>query len=84
MNTISGHTRRLIEARMPEISRFYGIVIVLFYDDHEPPHFHARYGRAEAAVEILTLRVMHGSLPTRATRLVKTWGDLRREELLAA
>ena len=41
---------------MPEISRFFGIIVAMFYDEHNPPHFHARYGDAQAAIEIATLR----------------------------
>ena len=48
---------------MPEISRFLGIVIGMFYRDHNPPHFHARYGEAEAAISIRDGLVLWGSLP---------------------
>ena len=48
---------------MPEISRFYGIVIRMFYDDHNPPHFHAFYGSDEAWITVNTLAVFHGNLP---------------------
>lgn len=41
---------------MPEISRFYGIVVAMYYDEHNPPHFHARYGGSKVAIEIKTLR----------------------------
>jgi hypothetical protein len=54
---------------MPEISRFFGIIIAMFYDEHNPPHFHdfhARYGDAQAAIEIGSLRVLEGGLPPRA------------------
>ena len=50
---------------MPEISRFFGIVIKIFYNDHGPPHFHAEYGEYEVLVEIETLAVYRGSLPPR-------------------
>lgn len=53
---------------MPEICRFYGIVIRMFYDDHSPPHFHAEYGGRRAEVSIDTLRVMKGRLTPRAAR----------------
>jgi len=46
---------------MPEISRFFGIIIAMFYDEHHPPHFHARYGHAQTAIEIATLRVLEGA-----------------------
>jgi hypothetical protein len=48
---------------MPEVSRFYGIVVKMFYDDHNPPHFHAEYGEHEALVNINTLAILGGSLP---------------------
>ena len=50
---------------MPEISRFFGIVIRMFYNDHAPPHFHASYGDREALIEIETLGVYRGDLPLR-------------------
>jgi hypothetical protein len=55
---------------MPELSRFYGIVIKLFFDDHPPPHFHATYGEHEALVRIEPLGVIAGTLPPRAMGLV--------------
>ena len=54
---------------MPTISSFYGILIRMFYNDHAPPHFHARYGGFEATIEIENLAVMEGELPTRVTCL---------------
>ena len=68
---------------MPEISRFFGIVIAMFYSEHNPPHFHARYGGDKAAIEIRTLRVLEGTLPPRALGLVIEWASQHREELLA-
>ena len=50
---------------MPEISRFYGIVITMYYDDHNPPHFHARYGENKAVIAISSLRILEGRLPAR-------------------
>ncbi len=67
---------------MPEISRFYGIVVALFYGDHNPPHFHARYGSDKVAVEIAGLRVLEGGLPPRALGLVVEWAAQHREELM--
>ena len=67
---------------MPEISRFFGIVIKMFFDDHVPPHFHAIYGDDEALVEIQTLTVFAGHLPPRALGLVIEWATLHRDELL--
>ena len=65
---------------MPIVSRFLGIAIVMFYADHQPAHFHARYGEAEVLIEIESGRV-HGSFPPRALRLVLEWRDLHLQEL---
>ena len=66
---------------MPEISRFYGIIIRMFFDDHNPPHFHALYGNDEAWININTLGVFQGSLPSRALGLVIEWASLHQDEL---
>jgi hypothetical protein len=67
---------------MPEISRFYGIVVGMFYDDHPPPHFHVRYGRYQAVMTIHEFAVTHGRLPPRALGLVVEWATKHRAELL--
>ena len=67
---------------MPEISRFFGIVIAMFYNEHNPPHFHARYGKDQVAVDIRTLRVLEGRLPSRALGMVMEWASEHQEELL--
>ena len=59
---------------MPTISAFYGILIRMFFNDHPPPHFHARYGEFEATVAIETLEVMEGELSGRALILVRGMG----------
>lgn len=69
---------------MPEVSRFYGIVIRIFYGDHNPPHFHAEYGEHEILVNINTLAILGGSLPARALGLVTEWASLHQRELHAA
>ena len=66
---------------MPEISRFYGIVITMNLDDHPPPHFHARYGRQEIFVEIADATVT-GTFPPRKLKYVRRWWSLHREELM--
>ena len=68
---------------MPEISRFFGIVIRMYYNDHEPAHFHAVYGEHEALIEVDTMQVYRGSLPRRALALVLEWAALHREALRA-
>lgn len=67
---------------MPEISRFYGIVITMYFSDHNPPHFHARYGSDKAEYDIQTLEVLVGKLPKRANLLVIEWALEHRDELL--
>ncbi len=66
---------------MPEISRFYGIVIRMYFSDHNPPHFHAFYSGDEAVIDIQTLAVLSGRLPGRALGLVVEWGLLHSDEL---
>lgn len=66
---------------MPEVARFFGIVIAMFYNDHDPPHFHARYGGQRAIVAIDTLAVLEGRLSPRVLGLVTEWAALHREEL---
>lgn len=66
---------------MPTISRFFGIAIRMYYDDHAPPHFHAYYGEHAARIEIHTLEVTEGRLPPRARALVIEWALEHREEL---
>jgi hypothetical protein len=70
---------------MPRISSFYGIVITMYHDErHHPgrPHFHATYGDDEASIDIESLGVIVGELPSRARRLVIEWADAHRAELL--
>ena len=67
---------------MPEISRFLGIVIAIYYNDHAPPHFHARYGELEIRVAIQSGEILSGNFPKRAQSLVLEWLDLHREELM--
>lgn len=66
---------------MPEVSRFFGIVIRVFFNDHDPPHFHAVYGGDEALIEIESLAVYRGELPQRALAMVLEWAALHRPEL---
>ena len=66
---------------MPTISMFYGIVIRMYFNDHAPPHFHARYGEFEATIKIEDLAILEGHLPTRALELVKAWAAAHQVEL---
>lgn len=68
---------------VPRISEFFGIVIEMYFDDHPPPHFHARYAGDSAKIEIATGAVIVGSLSPRALRLVREWAELHRAELEA-
>ena len=67
---------------MPEICRFYGIIIAMFYDEHNPPHFHARYGDYKVSIDIRSLSVLEGKFPPRALGLVIEWASLHQEELM--
>ena len=66
---------------VPEISRFFGIVVTMHYDDHPPPHFHVRYGERRAILEIDADAVLVGELPPRVLGLVMEWASLHRAEL---
>lgn len=67
---------------MPEISRFFGIVIAIYYNDHAPPHFHAVYGEHRGRIEIASGRMLDGDLPRRAIALVDEWRRLHVNELM--
>ncbi|HVT19849.1 MAG TPA: DUF4160 domain-containing protein [Mycobacteriales bacterium] len=67
---------------MPRLSTFYGIVIYMYWADHAPPHFHAIYSDTEAQIGIEDGQILAGSLPRTAIRLVGTWAQLHRLELL--
>jgi hypothetical protein len=66
---------------MPEITRFYGIIIKLFFSDHPPPHFHAIYGDYNALFNLETLEIIEGDLPNRATTMVVEWAKIYQTEL---
>ena len=67
---------------MPEVSRFYGIVIGMYNEDHNPPHFHVRYNDYRAVIDIQTGDV-EGRLPRRVLNMVSEWLDLHKDELMA-
>jgi len=69
---------------MPCVSRFRGIVIAIYYEDHTPPHFHARYCGAEASIRIDPLVLLIGCLPPGPLGQVLEWAALHQDELLAA
>jgi len=66
---------------MPEISRFYGIIITMNFNEHNPPHFHAMYQDYEVSIDIKT-GIVKGSMSKRALRMIFEWMDLHKDELL--
>ncbi len=68
---------------MPKVSEFFGVVIAMYFNDHNPPHFHAEYAGDEAEFSINTLEILVGQLPRRAQSLVLEWASLHRRELQA-
>lgn len=68
---------------MPEISRFFGIVIAIYWKEHGIPHFHAKYGGNRASIAIEDMRLLEGKLPPRAMALVVEWAAKHQDELLA-
>ena len=67
---------------MPEVSRFFGTSIRLYFDDHNPPHFHAIYAGAEAEVGIDPIALLRGRFPRRALGMVMEWAAVHQQELL--
>ena len=68
---------------MPEIARFYGIAIYIYFYGHNPPHLHARYGRSKAMFRLSDARLLRGELPPLATKLVTEWMLQHRDDLEA-
>lgn len=67
---------------MPVISRFYGIIITIYYKDHLPPHFHAKYGEQVGVFSISDLKLMEGNLPKRVISMILEWAFEHREKLM--
>ena len=67
---------------MPLVSLFFGIRITMYYDDHNPPHFHAEYAGYKALVDIVNGCVIKGSLPNKQLRFVLAWTELHKDELM--
>ena len=67
---------------MPESCRFLGIVIGMYYNEHNPPHFHLRYNEYRAVMGIETLNILDGKLPARVRGLVEEWAEMHQQELL--
>ena len=66
---------------MPEVSRFFGIFILMYYKEHEPPHFHAKYGDQVGVFSIEDLKLVEGHLPKRVISLILEWAFEHRDEL---
>lgn len=67
---------------MPEVSLFYGIRVTMYYDDHNPPHFHAEYNGEKVLVDIVNARVLSGSFPSRQLKLILAWAVIHHDELM--
>lgn len=67
---------------MPSISRFLGIIIAMYYKEHNPPYFHVKYNEYKAIFSIENLNILEGNLPKRVLSLVLEWAFMHREELL--
>jgi hypothetical protein len=67
---------------MPEICRFYGVVVYMYYNDHTPPHFKVKYGEFEANILIENGNLMNGDFPLSKLKLVQAWLEIHREEIL--
>ena len=66
---------------MPIVSEFFGIKIYMYWDEHNPPHFHAEYGEFKAIVSIKESVVLKGALPLKPLKLVLAWCEIHKEEL---
>ena len=67
---------------MPEISRFLGIKIFMYFNEHNPPHFHVEYNEYKASINIKTFGVMEGRLPSKVLGLVVEWAEDHQDEIL--
>lgn len=67
---------------MPEICRFYGLIIYMYYNDHQPPHFKVKFGEFEANVLIENGNLLNGDLPLNKLKLVQAWAEIHKDELI--
>jgi hypothetical protein len=67
---------------MPEISRYYGIIVYMFFNDHNPPHFKVAYGEFEANILIENGSILNGDLPISKLKLAQAWAEIHKAELL--
>jgi hypothetical protein len=82
MPLLASNKNKNKERPVPTISSFYGILIQMYWRDHAPPHFHAIYAEHDIAIEIQSLKPLHGKLPRRALALVLEWAEEHRDELM--
>jgi hypothetical protein len=68
---------------MPEISRFFGLCVYMFFNDHNPPHFKVKHGEFEANILIENGNVLNGDIPLAKLKLVQAWAEIHKEELIA-
>jgi hypothetical protein len=68
---------------MPTISFFFGLIIRMYYKDHQPPHIHVQYQDCNAVIDIFTGNMTEGVLPTRQLRFIQAWVEIHREDLVA-
>ncbi|MCL2355373.1 MAG: DUF4160 domain-containing protein [Oscillospiraceae bacterium] len=68
---------------MPAISRFYGITIKMFFNDHNPPHIHAIYGEYIGIIDLNNMEMLNGDLPINAQKLVKQWIEKYKNDLIS-
>ena len=67
---------------MPEISRFFGIIVYMHFNDHNPPHFHIKYSNFKAIIAIDNFTIIEGEIPPRVYSLVIKWASIHKKELL--
>ncbi|MFP3090187.1 DUF4160 domain-containing protein [Treponema sp. TIM-1] len=67
---------------MPELSRFLGIIMAMYFNDHNPPHFHVIYNEYDAEIDIRNLSILEGKLPARILGLAIEWAELHKDELV--
>ena len=67
---------------MPELSRFLGVIIYMYFNDHNPPHFHVVYGEYEASISITGLGVLEGEVPARVLGYVVEWASMHKQALM--
>lgn len=67
---------------MPEVSRFLGITIHMYFDEHNPPHFHVKYGEYNAQIDINSFALLQSYLPAKVLGLVVEWAEINQSKLI--